>query len=423
MGEFYIILYISVWIITYLVFRKKREIIGPASVIILSYVVYAFFSLRLYKSDILEYNNITFFPFVYLYLMLIIALAPVMRFEKTRIDAVQHINNNIVNTIFYIFIITSIIVLPSTISSLLDGFSILFASDSGAIDLYEEAHSTQMINANSQGGIVGYCKIIRYLLYEVCVFLFFYYLTLNNRKKIVILLLIISFCIDLVFSLAKGMRTSSTMSAFTIFITYMIFRPYLDVNINRSISKIGLIIGGIFIFLTIIVTISRTTNRDGGAMEGLVEYVGQANLNFNEYALDAGGTRNGDRTLNYFKRLIGYDIPPSITGIRQKYQYMKLNDSVFSTFVGDFVLDFGPLIVPLLFIIFSVFSCFYTRIKKRQIGLEKLLIIQYISLVCMHGGMYLYYYSFSGNYITLFYIIMILIFRFNKSKSYTYVQR
>lgn len=418
MSQFYIILYFIVWSLVTIFSFKKLETINSYTVIVLSYAVYAFVSLFCYNLLIERFNDITLFPFVYLFLMLIIALRPIKQYEESKIDECRCVNNGIIYAIFFIFIIASLIVLPRALSNLQEGITVMFASEDGAAELYKEMHENGEIGANAKGGIVGLCNIIRYLLFEISVFSFFYYLILPGKKnKFLVSFLLFCFIVDVIISLADGNRTGSTMSMFTVLITTLIFYKFMNNDLRKIVRRIGVIFISIFLFFTLAVTIGRSTMRDGGAVEGITEYVGQANLYFNEYALKQDGLRYGDRTCNYFKNILGYDnVPKSIMQVRSKYPFLKLNDHNFSTFVGDFVIDFGAVPTAFIFIIFSYIFTRITKPRQRIIRLDQLLLVQLAADICMHGGMYLFYYSFAGNYIIIMYVLFAIVLRINSRK-------
>ena len=423
MSLFYIILYFIVWSFVSFISLKKMRKLNSYTTIVLSYAVYAFISIFCYDLLIDRFSDITLFPFIYLFLMLIIALQPVRQYEESFINRCKGINISIVYAVFFVFIIASVVVLPSALSNLSEGITVMFASDDGASELYKEMHENGELGANAKGGIIGLCKIVRYLLFEITVFLFFYYLSLRKKKNIVLIsFLIFCFLIDVIISLADGNRTGSTMSMFTILITYLIFYRFINADLNARIKRIGIVFIGIFLFFTMAVTIGRSTMRDGGAVEGMTEYLGQANLYFNEYALKQDGLRNGDRTCNYFKNILGFDnVPKSIMQIRDKYPNLELNDHNFSTFVGDFVIDFGPVNTFFIFCLFSFIFCRITKTRQHVIRLDQLLLIQLAADICMHGGMYLFYYSFSGNYIIIMYVLFAFLFRLFSRKTYLYL--
>ena len=157
-------------------------------------------------------------------------------------------------------------------------------------------------------------------------------------------------------------------------------------------------------------TISRFGERTEGTGGAILRYIAQAPLNFNNYALDNGGIRNGDRTINLFKQLAGMDPPKSISEVRFKYANHKMDDGIFSTYVGDFVLDYGPWGALAIFVI--VTSIFYSKvkIKNKTISFHSLLVVFFIACIAMHGGMYLFFYSFMYNLNILAFIFTYLLF-------------
>jgi len=408
------IIYFLAWLFTFLFFirKNKKNAIGAYTVIVLSYVVYAFFSIFYYEAAPELFEHITFFPFLYLYILLMLALLPVKQYDTLKIKGVIGVKRVVCYSVFALFLITTLFVIPSTIAKLQDSFFILLTQDDGAIQLYNEMHAQETSNSYLSGGVIGICTIIRYLLFEICVFLFFYYLTFPRKNPILIVSLLLSFLIDILISFANGGRTASTMEAFTILMTYLIFKRFMNESVNKITRKTLIILGSFFLLLTLIVTIGRTVNREGGAGEGITEYIGQANLYFNEEAFDSQTLRDGDRTCNVFKRLLGFDkVPTSITGVRDKHASMKLSDRNFSTFIGDFVLDFGPIVTALIVFFFTFLFVSLSKPHRGILHLEQLLLIQLIADICMHGGMYLFYYSFSGNYILLMYILFAILLK------------
>ncbi len=412
MFNIFTLLYFATWLFVFLRYIRKNRKLGVYGTIVLSYVIYASLSIFDYVAHSENYNNITLFPFLYLFVLLVIALKPIKNYDEKTNLRLNSINPNICYIVFSFFLISTIIVLPVSFEKIQHGWTLMLASDDGAIDLYNEMHSRDTQNANINGGLLGICNIIRYLLFEICVFCFFYYLTLPKRNKILVFALLFSFLLNILVSFSNGGRTGSTMDAFTILMTYLIYHQFLNSAVKKIAKKSLIILGATFMLLTLVMTISRTVYREGGTSDGIVDYLGQGNLYFNQYAIDSEGQRSGDRTCNVFKRILGFEnVPPSIAGVRAKHATMKLSDHNFSTFIGDFVLDFGPYITALIIITFSFLFCLATKPRSMVIHIEQLLLLQLAADICMHGGMYLFYYSFSGNYILLMYLIFFFIFK------------
>ena len=131
-------------------------------------------------------------------------------------------------------------------------------------------------------------------------------------------------------------------------------------------------------------------------------YLGQQNLFFNSYGLDNNGIRYGDRTVPLFKRMLGFDgVPNNFHERREKYPNLRINDEVFVGFAGDWVLDFGPYIAPLLFVAFSGVVLLGSRVRDGIIRFHQLVLLHFVMTVGMLGGIKLYPYSDVGGNLQL----------------------
>lgn len=188
------------------------------------------------------------------------------------------------------------------------------------------------------------------------------------------------------------------MSIINIFVAYIALKPMLPARLQKWVR--GVLVGlAICIAIPFIaLSISRFGEREGGLSGGLIYYIGEAPYYFNDYAFDADGGRHGDRTCNVFKKLVGISSPNGIFDVRDAHPTLDIDDSLFTSFVGDFVIDFGLLITALLFIIFSIL---FTRLTPTNapntLPFHRLILIYFAMSVCMQGGMYLFSYSFEGN--------------------------
>lgn len=212
------------------------------------------------------------------------------------------------------------------------------------------------------------------------------------------------------------------MSVFNIIVAYLALRPMLPARIQRGI-RISLIILAISIAVPfLMLSISRFGERDGGLLGGLVYYIGEAPYYFNQFALDSDAIRHGDRTCNVFKQLLGMPVPEGIFGVRTAYPDVAMDDSIFSTFVGDFVLDFGGTTTAIVFILFSIIFTQLTRTNApNTIPFHRLVLAYFAMSVCMQGGMYLFNYAFEGNLqiiaILLFYAIFALTYIYKRYRK------
>ena len=127
---------------------------------------------------------------------------------------------------------------------------------------------------------------------------------------------------------------------------------------------------------------------------------------------DDNGIRYGDRTLTLFKKGLGFDnVPLNFWEGRKKYPHLYIGDDVFSTFVGDFTIDFGPIVAFILFSIASVFFCKKTSAYKGIIPFHRFILLFIIFDICTDGAMFLFPYGYLGNLTLIFYILVILFFK------------
>ncbi len=105
-------------------------------------------------------------------------------------------------------------------------------------------------------------------------------------------------------------------------------------------------------------------------------------------------------------------MPKNFVERRAKYPNLRINDGVFSTFVGDFTIDFGPVIGSLILLFFTVFVLIKTKIRDGIIRFHQLILLHFVMNVCVIGGLKLYPFSdVGGNLQLIVYFIAYILFR------------
>lgn len=415
----YLLIYISLWIIICYRYYKTVKL-TTGTLIILSYLIYGILAYFLYDNPYYgSEKELTFFPFFYLFGMLYIFLIPIFKYERRNVINVKTPSKHIVNIFLVVYGISSLVILPSTITSLKEGLTILLLDSYGGADLYKMAQENVTARVEGVAGIYGIFAIIHNIFGDVSLFIMFYYLTIKNKNKYLLLILIIVVITDMLYPLSKGSRTDVIMKLFAIIMALSIFYPYYSQQFKQTIKRVFIVMAIIISIPFMAMTISRFSERDGGTIGGILTYIAQAPLNFNYYALDNGGIRNGDRTINLFKQLAGMNPPKDIDEVRSVYFHHRMNDSIFSTYVGDFVLDFGPIGAFVIFVVITSILYRGVKIRDKTTSFHSLLIIYFVACVAMQGGMYLFYYSFMENLQILAFIFMYVLFYFD-SKSHKY---
>ena len=394
MSSFYIILYILLWVVTLIVYRRRGEERDAGWLIIVSYIGYAVFSLILFRHADGEYYvflPMRMGPFVYLYCMLLLALRPLMRFHQSNVETITPPKMWILHALSAVIILAAIGCIPMLIRHLQDGSFLRLLQDSSAgQELYSEALAE---SEDAGSGISNIPSILLNALSDLAMLLFFYYLTLKERHPLIIAGLSVAIGIVLLTPILSGQRSNTVTTLLTFIGAYFLLRRYLSERLRRWVNLLGI---GLIVVLSIplaAITLSRFDQRQGGAVGSVVYYIGQANLNFNNYGLDAGGIRHGDRTMNLVKRVIDpYNTPKNFQERRDKYPDLKMDDNVFYTFVGDFTLDFGPWKTVVIFLVFSILVVHATR-PTNSIAFHKMLLLYMTTCIAMQGGFWLFGYS------------------------------
>jgi oligosaccharide repeat unit polymerase len=413
-SNLYICLYVAAWIITIVVYQKKKQRFDSGSIILFSFLLYAIISLILYNitdSSFGSFETIQLFPFIYLFLMLLIAVWPILKYDETKIAKIQKPNVILFNSISSVFIYFSIIQLPTVITNFLQGLIKLSLNSEGGQELYDDG----MVNSDKigNGSIENLAAIISNAMSVVGVLFLFYYLTIKKRNKLFTIGLFLSVTINILASISRGQRGGIVEPLLVMIITYFTLREFIPVTTKKYIRIIGISLMALGAIPLLVLTNSRFGERSGGSEESFYFYVGQANLFFNNYGLDDGGFRYGDRTFNLFKSILGFEnVPNNFMERRQKYPNLKINDEVFYTFVGDFTIDYGPFVSVLLFIIFTLIVLNQTKIRQGRILMHQLVLLHFVLSVCILGGMKLYPFSdVGGNLQLIVYVIVFILFK------------
>lgn len=399
------------WVVVFVLYQLRKNHLDAGSIILLSYIAYAVCSLGLYNTyvEFYTFNPLTLFPFVYLFVMLLIALAPVLKYESDENSLIVPPNMFVLNTVSWLIVLSTILSIPAFYSMIQRGnFLLLLVDESAGAEMYSEAMAE---SGDSGGGISNIPAILFNAFSDVAIFLFFYYLTLRKRNWLLIAGLFMSVLASMISPMLSGLRTNTVIAFFTVIIAYFLFRNQYGKQLRKWLERTWIVV---FISASVpllAITMSRFSNSSG-AGTSVLYYVGQANLNFNNYGLDNGGIRNGDRTFNLAKRLIDSSTPINYSERRAKYPNLHMDDYIFYTFVGDFTLDFGPWIAPFIIFFFTIFILNRTQSENKIYKFHQILLVYLVACICMQGGMYLFAYSDTAGLKLIVVILLYYLFKF-----------
>lgn len=412
----YLVIYTLMWCFLFCRYLKIRKTFDAATFLLFMYSLYGISSLLLYFDSYYgeDFYDLSLLPFVYLFFMLYLTSKPVLNYDTNKIDGIAPPNMFLLNSVAIVYILASILGLPSIIQGLTKGLTLMMIEDSQVQEMYAESAD----KADSAGhGINNLRSIIALALTEVGVMFSFYYLSLkhhSNHTKYIMFGLMISMFVSTFATISLGQRGLMIETFLLIIATYFLFRDNLPVYVKRIIKYMGMVFLTFVFSVFALMTFSRFGNNDDrGVMSTVYYYAGQENLIFNKYAFDNNGIRYGDRTIPLFKKVIGFsDVPNNYIERREKYSDLEVNDEVFITHVGDVLLDFGPIIGTILILIIMYNLIRLTKVRNREIKFHQLIIIHATLYLCVIGGLKLYPFSdVGGNLKLIVYVILYMVFR------------
>ncbi|MBR2249825.1 MAG: oligosaccharide repeat unit polymerase [Prevotella sp.] len=392
----FISIYMILWIATLVWYQYRQRKVDAGSIVIILYIVYTVFSILNVNDPVFsdEYTPMRLFPFIYLYLMMMIAHSPAIHHHLHPTNRIENPHTRILKVASYVIIFCSLVILPGIILNFKSGVLNLFSD----ADAGQAAYLEGLSNAEDSGsGITNIPAIIYNAMNDLCFFLFFYFLTIKEKSKIFISLLGLSMSVGILMPIMQGQRGNVINGMLTLLMSYFLFKQYLSKTINRVVKILGIAAIIIVTFPIVSITMSRFGSSNAGVTSFINWYVGQGNLYFNSYGLDDNGIRYGDRTFNLFKRVIDPSTSKNFRDRRERYHQLHVNDNKFTTFVGDFTIDFGPVVAPFIFIIFNLWVLLRIRSHDETIKLHQLLLVYFTLCVSTQGGMTLYSFSDSAN--------------------------
>ena len=399
METFYVYVNFFLYLILFLMFFTKHKDNKIGCLVLAIYLICAFASVLYYQHDASdsfhEKENISLFPFIYLFAILVIAFQPLLKFKQKEIESVTAPPFEFINLFAIFLIIISIfgwikifpnLILAVTNTSMLENIYLETM----------EAASQQIGNNLSNIGQV-LCNVFS----EITLFFSFYYITLKKKNKITLILLWFSSFYVIAFSFSLGLRSSIVRFVFSCLFLYIVFKPFIEKKILKTLNKSFAIIVLLVVIAFAAITISRFANNTyfgtTGSSFSVLSYTGQSFIYFDEYGLNSDIKQNGDNTLPLFRRILGLDASNNLVERQEKWgNIMNIKQGVFYTFIGDFVFDFGPIFV---FVAVSILSYFFVRKTKifKKIPLHKLLILFFIFNTCVGGIFYFPYKTIGGN--------------------------
>lgn len=364
-----------------------------------------------------EYNErLSLFPFIYLFLTIIMVCTPLRLYDFSKTKKIIPPTSQSLNIVIVFIILVTLLRIPSLIYNITNNFFLLFVDQDLLSDIYQETTSTA--NTGLLTGSFNFISILGNLIDDVIVFILMYYLTFPKVKKIYVIGLIIAAIVAPISGLFSAQRGILVFTILMFIAFYFLFKNMYTGGRSHFIRTVLFVVLSISILAFTLITISRFTKSyqaEGTAGYSLVRYTGIPMLNFDEYGLDAGGIRNGDRTIPLVKRLLVPDGAYNYHDRLSKYSSMKMQEDTFSTFVGEYTLDFGPIGGFLFLGLFTLFIIYLLPKSKFEIQFYEIFPIIIVLRLLVCGWPLSPFADISGNLSLLFHFVFYIFFKFSKT--------
>lgn len=391
--------YLFLWVGTFAYYHYRRFTFDAGSVILATYITYAIISIISINDTAFiftyTYDHLRFWPYVYLYMMMMVALAPTLRIHSLEMTETPIGNTRVLKWMSIMIIVCALLLVPKIVSNFSDGIVKLFTDTEAGKDAYEE----QLNNAEDAGSAISNIPAIIYNAFaDIAVFMAFYYLTCKKRNIWIVSGLFFSVAIGLMLPIMSGQRSGIILCLLTLILAFFLFKAFMSKRLLRYARVLGVTILVAVLLPVAAITFSRYEKMQDAIGSYLCWYIGQGNIYFNNHAMEVKEIRHGERTANLICRLFDSEhTPKNFIERRSKYFKNSIDDDVFSTFVGDFCIDYGPGLTVVIFLLFNGWVIIAIRPKDGKLTFDQLLLVYFTGCICMQGGMYLFAYSDTGN--------------------------
>ena len=370
----------------------------------------------LYSSS-LHMSEQTIMPCLYLYIILIIAMTPLMKLNK--LENVDFSNKRLLKAIIIICTIIQLVFvivdIPSMIKVLTSGTSMLNELRS---TLYENEGITLVTENPLLNRISLLFSGMRILSTGLSVITFF---TFKDNRKL-INLFAISALLNNIRLIVTQVGRGEMVFVFLIYIcTIYLVRDCLSAKSKRLILIYGLpivAVGAVFFWA---ITVSRFGQNSGYFM---YKYLGEPINNFNGILFkNIKGTTNGRAYFSLIYRyLLGgtafssaydkWDLISEMTGIR---------GDIFYTWVGGLIIEFGKIAPFFVAIVLNRMLAKLTSLKKHYMG--DIIVLTFFMNFFTRGIFIFPTQSFEGMLMIVYTILLYFLFRIRKSEDGRFLYR
>ena len=365
--------------VLFLKYEFKKKSIDIGSIILLTWIIGSWGSVYYYtfESAYLSYDKITILPLVYLFCMNLLLFIPFLKIDFIQLKSIELYNlRKVFNVLSCFFAVISIAPLIDCCSKLAS-FSFIGAA---LADMYESDEDKSKLIFSPM--IKPLFSIMRHFTVFIY-FLFFYQLTRKKYNILIIIGLGSGILTFLLFSLLCGSRGGivSTLLACAYFFLFMknMMRPKLI----KCMTYFAYLIVGCLILGISAISFSRLSNmNDQSGRELLMDhwisqYAGEGIIRFDTTIWNLDAHLNGTQTLPYLYSYVNPDVKDVETYAPKAEYTIKTPVTVFYTYIGDIMIDFGIIGTIIVVLIMHLVIRFLSEVKKGKISFYHVILLSF----------------------------------------------
>lgn len=371
------------YILSFFLYQRKKGIVDVGTFIYALFAFSALGSVWYYSLEYVDqyYPNITFLPFLYLWILINVCLYPMYRSNFEKIHCIDSEGIGAILDFLSIYLITFSL-LP--LISLVLKFSISDMVGDTLGEMYEVGGD------KAEYYFSGISKISFALIRrfgDLAIVLFFYQISKKRRNRWLVLGLLLSNAFFFLFSLVSGSRGGMLATLFVFIALGLFLKKCFDESIFLKLKKMAITITIIIGIMIAMISISRfnysVAEKSSTATldRWISQYIGEGYIRFNDDLWNVDKRMHGSQNFYYFKTLVGKgsvrDYP---TEMRMYETKLGVPVTVFYTFIGDLYLDFGLLGTCFCTILFALSFSIILHSKSGRINISQLMLLS----ICMH---------------------------------------
>lgn len=409
MSEFYYTIFNALlyFIPLYWSLKTRRYIITLISIIwLLCSIIGIFYYLNPFR---IMFYPLMIKPFLYLYVLFLTSILPFVGYNKTRLEECRYgVNFKLFSFLISLLAFCSF---EPTIETIVTIITRGASNLSKAYDSGVDPRAYFSFVGKYLFSIVDYFKFVTPIL-------FFIYLSIKSvRKKWKTVGLVLAVSLPMLNNLANGQRFYVVLLTYSLIYNYLFFYHKIDVKTKMKLRKYSLIGGAGVLFLFVAISIARFGNNSSysseyGASYQVIRYMGESMINFNTETFHIKKFLGGH---NSFTGFYSYFLHED-RDIDAQNDIIGVTTNVFSTYIGNFVMDYGLVVTAIIIVITSIIMLVFVRRQNRILGVNYLIILYLYANILLFGTTYFIYQN--GFIHMLFAIMIAMFFKFSKKDIY-----